>query len=108
MRRDTPSHEPLRPLVLQILLLLHESERHGYAIMQEVNARAGSTLILGPGTLYRTIKELREQELIEEGAVDDSRKRVYRLTRKGQQTARAEVERMAAIVERARAHDLLG
>ena len=101
------SPEPLRPLVFQILLLLHESEKHGYAIMREINERAGRNVILGPGTLYRTLKQLRDAGLIEESPAADNRRRVYRLTFEGSRIARAEAERMAAIVERARAEHLI-
>ena len=107
MREEIDSSEPLRPLVFQILLLLNESERHGYGIMQEINERAGRTVILGPGTLYRTLKELRDHGLIEQSPAADDRRRIYRLTEEGRRTARAEVERMAAIVERARAGRLI-
>ena len=99
--------EPLRPLIFQILLLLNDSERHGYGIMQEINERAGRNLILGPGTLYRTLKQLRDDGLIEESPAADDRRRVYRLTEEGKRTARAEAERMAAMVERARAGRLI-
>lgn len=99
---------PLRPLVFQILMLLHESERHGYGIMQEINERAGRTVILGPGTLYRTLKQLRDEGLIEESPAADERRRTYRLTERGRQIARAEARRMAQIVDRARAGNLIG
>ena len=100
--------EALRPLIFQILLLLNEQERHGYAIMQEVNRRAGRTVILGPGTLYRTLKEMRDRGLIEETTPDADRRRVYTVTRDGRRVARAEAERMAALVKRARLGRLIG
>jgi DNA-binding PadR family transcriptional regulator len=99
--------EPLRPLIFQILLLLNESEIHGYGIMQAINERAGRSVILGPGTLYRTLKELRDQGLIEESPTTDDRRRVYRLSDEGKRAARTEAERMSAIVERARAGRLI-
>ena len=106
-QRPADEPEPLRPLIFQILLLLHESERHGYGIMQEVNERAGRNVILGPGTLYRTLKQLRDEGMIEESPAADERRRVYRLTEKGAEVARSEAERMAAIVERARQDQLI-
>jgi DNA-binding PadR family transcriptional regulator len=98
---------PLRPLVFQILLLLHDNEMHGYAIMQAINEQAGRNVILGPATLYRTIKELRDDRLIEETPECNDRRRIYRLTEKGERTARAEAARMAEIVDRARAGRLI-
>ncbi len=110
-KRATPGNdcgaEPLRPLVFRILLLLNESELHGYGIMQAVNENAGRNLILGPGTLYRTLKQLRDEGLIKESPAADDRRRVYRLTPEGEETARAEAERMVAIVEQARAGRLI-
>lgn len=107
-KRHADEPEPLRPLIFQILMLLHESERHGYGIMQEINERAGRNVILGPGTLYRTLKQLRDEGMIEESSAADERRRVYQLTQKGADVARAEAERMAAIVERARQGQLIG
>ena len=64
-------------------------EKHGYAIMKEIDASKPNALRLGPGTLYRSIKQLLHAELIEESgerpdpALDDERRRYYRLTRQG-------------------------
>lgn len=100
-------NEPLRPLVLQILMLLNERELHGYAIMREVNERAGRKVILGPATLYRTLKQLRDDGLIAENPENGDRRRTYRLTSAGRQAARDEARRMALIVKRARAGRLI-
>lgn len=104
---------PLRPVVFAILLILNEEERHGYGIMQEVPRRASGRSVLGPGTLYRTLKELQELGLIEPSAhrpaaeSDDERRRYYRITPFGKQVAAAEAARMAALVRDAEAGDLL-
>ncbi|NKB86718.1 MAG: PadR family transcriptional regulator [Acidobacteria bacterium] len=100
--------DPLRPLVFQILLLLNEEETHGYDIIKAVNERAGRSAILGPATLYRTLGQMRDQGLIHEAPTDDDRRRVYRLTDEGRRIARDEAERMADLVERARAGQLIG
>lgn len=103
--------EPLRPLVFQILLLLAEQELHGYGIMKAVNERARRNVILGPGTLYRTLKQLRDEGLIAESRVESGEgadRRLYRLTEAGREAARHEAERMALLVDRARANALLG
>lgn len=100
--------DALRPLVFQILLLLNAEECHGYGIMQEINERSGRNAILGPATLYRTLGQMRDDGLITETATDDDRRRVYRLTDKGRSVARAEAERLAGLVERAREGRLIG
>lgn len=104
---------PLRPVVFEILLILNETERHGYALMQDVKERTAGRWILGPGTLYRTLQELQDQGLIEPSKkrpvpeLDDRRRRYYRLTRFGRLVARAEAKRMASLVEVAKAGRLL-
>ncbi len=104
---------PLTPAVFQILLVLTDGERHGYAIMKEVEANTRGQMQLGPGTLYRSIKRLLSDGLIEESAerpdpeLDDERRRYYRLTALGRRVAAAEAERLAGLVQLAQAKRLL-
>lgn len=104
---------PLTPAVLHILLALAGSELHGYAIMQEVARLTDGRLRLGPGTLYRSIRGMLEEGLIEEAAerpdpaLDDERRRYYRLTDFGQRVGQAEMERLARLVDVAQARRLL-
>ena len=84
-----PDMSPLTPAAFQILLALAGGERHGYGIMQEVLALTGGAVRLGPGTLYGTIGRLLAAGLIAEvterpdPALDDERRRYYRLTPAG-------------------------
>jgi DNA-binding PadR family transcriptional regulator len=95
---------PLTPAVQHILLSLADGERHGYSILREVERASGGDLRLGATTLYRSIKRLLAAGLIEEvderpdPALDDERRRYYRLTPFGQQVLRAETRRLAALV----------
>lgn len=116
MDEETRRVEALLPLThaaFQIMLVLAGGERHGYGIMREVSASTGGKLRLGPGTLYRSIKQLLEAGIIEESderpdpTLDDERRRYYRLTPFGRRVAEAEAERMAQLVESARARRLL-
>ena len=105
---------PLTPAVFHVLLALAGGERHGYAIMQEVAESTEGRIKMGPGTLYGTIKRLLEARLIEESderpdaALDDERRRYYRLTGVGEQVVKAEARRYAGIVAMARGKRLLG
>src|SRR5579872_3721583 len=105
--------EPLTPAVFHILLSIVDGEKHGYAIMQEVEERTGGALVMGPGTLYGTLKRLLEAGLVEESgerpdpALDDQRRRYYRVTRQGRRAAIHEAERLEALVRAARAKSLL-
>jgi len=113
MKRDPQALLPLTPAVFHILLTLADGERHGYAIMQEVAGRTGGQVRLGPGTLYRSIKRMLEDGLIQESdqrhdpELDDERRIYYRLTDFGQRAAAAEAGRLARLVGVARAKNLL-
>ncbi len=109
-REEVAEVEPLRPLVFAILLALNEQHRHGYGIMKVVNRQLRRRALLGPGTLYRTLKELREDGLIAYAPAPtdaDSRRHYYQLTPRGRRAARFEAARMAAWVDVARASRLL-
>lgn len=104
---------PLTPAIFHILLALTDGERHGYSIMQEVAELTHGRTRLGPGTLYRSIKTMVDAGLIEETqerpdpALDDERRRYYRLTESGWQAAEAEAHRLASLVGVARTKRLL-
>ncbi len=110
---DVQRHLPLTPAVFHVLLALADEERHGYAIMKEVEGRTGGRVRMGPGTLYGTIKRLLRARLIEElderpdPAIDDERRRYYRLTGLGRVVAAAEAERLEGLVADARGKHLL-
>ena len=95
---------PLTPAVFHILLALVEGERHGYGIMQDIESRTGGRTRLGPGTLYGSIKRMLSDRLIEESAhrpdpaLDDERRRYYRLTGFGRRVALAEARRLQDLV----------
>src|SRR5664279_3933088 len=115
---DTPLRPddmlPLTPAVFHILLALADGEKHGYGIMQEVATIPNGAMRMGPGTLYGTIKRLLESGLIEETdarpdpALDDERRRYYRLTAFGERVAQAEAARLASLIGTAQAKRLLG
>jgi DNA-binding PadR family transcriptional regulator len=93
--------------------VLADGERHGYSIMREVASCSAGATHLGPGTLYRTIRQLLEAGLIAESgerrdaALDDERRRYYRITDAGIRAASDEAARLADLVSVARAKGLL-
>jgi DNA-binding PadR family transcriptional regulator len=105
---------PLTPAMFHILLALADGERHGYSIMQEIAAHSGGKMRIGATTLYRSIKHLLADGLIVEvderpdPALDDERRRYYRLTPFGQRVAVAEAQRLEQALAVARAKPLLG
>src|SRR5262252_857797 len=99
---------PLPPATFHILLAVADEDRHGYAIIQDVEARTNGELRLSAGTLYRSIQRMLEQGLIVEPRerplpeLDDERRRYYRITPFGRAVAEAESRRMAQLVRMAR------
>jgi DNA-binding PadR family transcriptional regulator len=114
LANNPEEHLPLTPAVFHILLALTDSEKHGYAIMQEVEEMTEGRVKLGPGTLYGAVKRLLRAGLIIETderpdpALDDSRRRYYGLTVLGRGVAAAEAERLSYLVEVAHRKELLG
>ena len=96
-------HIPLKPDVVQILLALEEGERHGYAILKEIERATGGALSLAPSPFYRKLKRLTEKGLVEESdgrpapELDDERRRYYRLTALGADVLAAEARRLVAL-----------
>ncbi len=95
---------PLTPPVFHILLALASEERHGYGIMQDVAQQTEGSLQLGPGTLYGCLKRMVAAGLVEESderrdpALDDERRRYYRMTAMGKRVVRSEAQRLAGAV----------
>src|SRR5688572_31633709 len=104
---------PLPTAVFHILIALADKDRHGYSIMQDVAARTDGAVQLSAGTLYASIRRMLEQGLIEElnespdPSSTDERRRYYRLARFGRRVAAAEVARLNALVQQARATGLV-
>jgi DNA-binding PadR family transcriptional regulator len=113
MSEKTLSYQPLTPAVFHILLALADGEKHGYAIMKDVETQTGGQLKMGPGTLYGSIKRMLAAGLIEESGqrpdpeMDDERRRYYRLTGLGQNVVTAESQRLAALVKVAQQKNVL-
>ena len=98
-------------LVAELLLLfrmaLADGQKHGYAILKEVESRTEGRVQLSTGTLYGIIKRLLADGLIADSANGSTdRRRAYRLTPFGRQVALAETARMRELVDAARAKNL--
>ncbi|MBN1440532.1 MAG: PadR family transcriptional regulator [Anaerolineales bacterium] len=108
MAKPSSGFQPLTPAVYHILLALADGEKHGYAVMKDVEEQTGGNLSMGPGTLYGSIKRMLAAGLIEEvderpdPAMDDERRRYYRMTALGRRVTAAESKRLAQAVRIAR------
>jgi DNA-binding PadR family transcriptional regulator len=111
-RKSQPAPQDFLPLALpifQMLLVLGEGERHGYAMKREILKRTGGKINLGPGVLYGSINKMLEQGFIVESEerpdshLDDERRRYYRITDFGRLVAQAEGARLRELVDMAEA-----
>ncbi|MEO8098816.1 MAG: PadR family transcriptional regulator [Acidobacteriota bacterium] len=117
---DSQDLLPLTPPVFHILLALADGDRHGYAIMQDVERQTEGALQLGPGTLYGCLKRMLAAGLVEESSgpglqleapsqaapSDDDRRRYYRMTTLGTRTVRSEAARLAQALSAAKSKRL--
>lgn len=105
---DPRSYLPLSPALWEILVALADGDKHGYAIGKEIARRTNGNVTLRATTLYSVLKRALEDGLIEETrdrpdpALDDERRRYYRLTDRGRKVAVAESERLSATLKQAR------
>jgi len=105
---DPRSFLPLTPLAFHVLMALADAGRHGYAIIQEVDARTDGLIRLRTGTLYTLLQRLLVEELIAESRErprseeDDERRRYYELTALGREVLAADARRLETAVAEAR------
>ena len=101
-----PAEPPLRPPVFHILLALAERDLHGLGIADAAEEASEGAVELGPGTLYRSLSELADAELIRQVEPPredaDPRRKYYRLTDGGRRVLVAETSRLQRVLERAR------
>lgn len=108
-RFDPSSYLPLTPAMFQVLVALADGEKHGYAIIKEVARRTGGKVRLRPTTLYTVLRRFDAEGLVAEAserpdpALDDERRRYYRLTDCGRAVAVAEAARLADTLASAQA-----
>ena len=99
---DVALTEPMHLILLSLL----DGDRHGYAIMQDVESITGGEVRMGPGTLYGAIKRLLQAKLIVEteqrGGNDDERRRYYRITVLGRRVLERHTAKLQRLVSFAR------
>jgi len=104
LAHNPSSFIPLRPVEFLLLLSLAEQDQHGYGLTQAIAARTAGAVQLEPGNLYKVIKRLVADGLVEAAEhrevaeLDNERRRYYRLTRLGARVAALEAERLQALL----------
>lgn len=101
----------LTPAAFHILLALTARDLHGLGIADWVEEATGGAVELGPGTLYRSLKELLESGLVRQAAAPDAeadpRRKYYGITPAGRASVSRDAARLQRLVELARERDLL-
>jgi DNA-binding PadR family transcriptional regulator len=97
----------LRPSAFAVLAALSQDALPGIAILERVRGTAPGRSILGPGTLYRVLRELRTDGLIVRAADQpaqgiDDRQISYELTQQGRELLEAEARRLELTLALAR------
>lgn len=94
-----------------ILLALAESELHGLGIADSVERTTDGSVMLGPGTLYRTLRQMMDHGMIRESRAPapdtDPRRKYYAITAIGRRRASAEAARVARVADLARERKLI-
>jgi DNA-binding PadR family transcriptional regulator len=94
---DLSKYLPLSETTFYTMLCLVEP-MHGYALMQKVKEISQDTVQLGAGTLYTILSTIEKEALIEMVSQADRRK-TYKLTLKGMQVLRMQIQRLQIMVE---------
>ena len=98
--RDSSKLAPKRlgrtqdPTIL-VLTSLTGGPKHGYALIQDIDAMSG--VKMGPGTLYGVLARLEDEGFVEALPSED-RRRPYRLTALGAATLRDRLETLSTVV----------
>jgi len=103
---------PLHPKDYLILFALVAEDRHGYGLVKDVEHLSGGTVRMDPANLYRSLRRMVRDGLVEETrrpAADpsDARRRYYHLTDLGERVVTAEAERLDRLAAAARAKRLI-
>ena len=84
---------------LAVLSLLSEGPKHGYQLMKEMRERSSGAYRASAGSVYPTLQQLEDEELIESD--QQSGRRIYHLTKAGKKELEKEAPAVREIWERA-------
>jgi DNA-binding PadR family transcriptional regulator len=113
--KDPASLLPLKQSIYRVLLAMPDGESlHGYAIMQAVSEMTQGRERILPGTLYAALGRMVDEGMVEAQDAPDGdasggpARRYYRRTSFGRAVARAESERLRALLDIAVAQKIIG
>jgi DNA-binding PadR family transcriptional regulator len=106
-------HLPLNPRDYLVLYALTGGPSHGYGLVKDVERQSRGLVRLDPSNLYRSLKRLIQQGLVEERERERTRqsggerRRFYGITSLGRKVVAAEAERLSRLTDAARASRLI-
>jgi DNA-binding PadR family transcriptional regulator len=86
---------------IAILSLLAEQPRNGYGLIKEITDRSGGTWYPSPGSIYPTLQQLVDEELIE--PTGDGKRTEFRLTSSGTEWVESHADELAQVWQSAEA-----
>ncbi|MGG7212751.1 PadR family transcriptional regulator [Clostridium nigeriense] len=96
-RKDSIDIGELTDTAFYILASVIE-EKHGYLIMKTIEKLTDDKVIIGPASLYTTLKKLLVAELVELNTDIAENKKVYKITNKGREMLIKEIERKKQMI----------
>ncbi|MCK4258848.1 MAG: PadR family transcriptional regulator [Halanaerobiales bacterium] len=97
-RKKSFAEAQLTDSAYYILLALIEP-MHGYGIMQYIEELTNKEVLIGPATLYTTLKKMQSAELVVLGEDDTDRRKTYTITEKGKEVIVKEIGRRIRMAE---------
>lgn len=96
-RKDSIDIGELTDSAFYILSSVTE-QKHGYLIMKTIEKYTNNQVIIGPASLYTTLKKLLAADLVEISADTEDNKKVYKITDKGRDMLIKEIERKKQMI----------
>lgn len=102
---EVETHLPLRPVACTVMAALADGPRVGVEILEAINATTRGGTLAGPGTLYRLLRDLRQEGLIIRAdpphGVTDDRHSPHALTPLGAAVLEADLDRLKRTIHMA-------
>jgi len=77
-------------------------ENHGYMIMKDIHEFTHQQLVIGPASLYTTLKKLLDASYIERIKTDDENAKMYKITPEGLSILQKDILRKEQMITYAR------
>jgi len=80
-------------LKMAVLFVLMRKPMHGYEIIKSINEWTFGIMTPTAGSIYPTLRDLEERELVEGWWIPEKRRKIYRITEKGRRVFKEAIEK---------------